>query len=68
MYGRTMSIPRLTAWYGDRAYGYSGIKNEANAWIPPLAALRNRLMAETGCELNSCLAPVFHEAGLDGAY
>lgn len=59
MYGQQTMLPRLTAWYGDRAYGYSGIENAAHSWIPPLAALRDRLSAETGCELNSCLANLY---------
>jgi alkylated DNA repair dioxygenase AlkB len=57
LYGRTIPIPRLTAWYGDRdaSYTYSGIKNEPSEWIPPLQELRDRLEKSTTIRFNSVL-------------
>lgn len=42
-YGKTMFLPRLTAWYGDLAYNYSGILNEAKPMPPSVMAVRNYL-------------------------
>lgn len=59
MYGREIPVPRLTAWFGDTAYVYSGTTNAARAWLPALEELRVRLEAETGARYNSCLANLY---------
>jgi alkylated DNA repair dioxygenase AlkB len=56
LFGRTVPIPRLTAWMGDAAYRYSGIVNEPIPWPSALAAIRERLEREVGVDFNSCLA------------
>ena len=48
--------PRLTAWFGDSVYRYSGTTNHPQAWLPALAEIRNRLEMDTGARYNSCLA------------
>ncbi len=57
MYGRTMLVPRLTAWYGDKgaSYTYSGIKNDPTPWTPRLRDLRDRLKSATKITFNSVL-------------
>ena len=40
MYGRTIAMPRLIAWYADAPYTFSGSTQPPNAWTPELAALR----------------------------
>ena len=35
LFGRRIALPRLTAWYGEHDYGYSGIHHQA-ASLPPL--------------------------------
>ncbi len=65
MYGREVAVPRLTAWFGDAAYTYSGTENVPRAWLPELEALRVRLEDETGAQFNSCLANVYR-SGRDG--
>jgi len=61
LFGREVSIPRLTAWYGDqgRVYTYSGIRLEPLAWTPLLADLRDRAGATAGTSFNSVLANLY---------
>lgn len=61
LFGRTVPTPRLTAWTGDAAYRYSGVRNEPQPWTPTLAALRDRLVAELGSPFNSCLANLYRD-------
>lgn len=57
MFGRTLPLPRLTAWYGDpdAVYVYSGIRNEPSPWIPILRAMKDRAQELTGSRYNSVL-------------
>lgn len=43
MYGKTHLLPRLSAWYGDRPYTYSGITLHPNAWTAELSWLNDEL-------------------------
>jgi alkylated DNA repair dioxygenase AlkB len=61
LFGRGVPIPRLTAWFGDAAYRYSGIVNQPNPWPSPLAAIRERLEREEGVDFNSCLANLYRD-------
>ena len=56
-YGRTIPLPRLTAFYGDgsRDYEYSGIRSQAHAWNPGLLNLKERIEAAFGARFNSVL-------------
>ncbi|MGH9060378.1 MAG: alpha-ketoglutarate-dependent dioxygenase AlkB family protein, partial [Acidimicrobiales bacterium] len=40
LFGRTIPLPRLTAWYGDVGYRYSGVDHPPAAWPPVLDELR----------------------------
>jgi len=42
LFGKKIPLPRLTAWYGDGAYAYSGIRHEPS----PLTATLERLKVE----------------------
>ena len=55
VYGKSHLQPRLTAWYGDCAYRYSGLTLEPAPWTPRLQQLRECVQALTGCEFNSVL-------------
>jgi alkylated DNA repair dioxygenase AlkB len=61
MYGRTIPVPRLTAWYGepDASYTYSGIQNIPNAWIDPISVLRSRIEDATHVGFNSVLLNLY---------
>lgn len=54
--GKPTPTPRLTAWFGNSVYRYSGTTNHPQAWLPALADLRDRLEMETGARYNSLLA------------
>lgn len=57
--GRQVLQPRLTAWYGDAAYTYSGVTLEPLPWTPLLAMLRDRLIADVGERFNSVLCNLY---------
>src|SRR4051812_22413210 len=41
-YGKTVNLPRLTAWFGDSSedYSYSGINMKARPWTPELKEIK----------------------------
>lgn len=47
LFGRTVAVPRLLAWYGDAGlnYRYSGADHPCDGWLPALDRLRQRLQA-----------------------
>lgn len=47
LYGKTINLPRLTAWYGDKAYGYSGITMPVHPWTDNLLSIKSRIENET---------------------
>lgn len=55
MYGKTILQPRMTAWYGDKAYSYSGIKNEPLPFTELLLDMKNQIEYFTQQEFNSVL-------------
>jgi len=61
LYGRSVALPRVTAWMADAAYRYSGIVNEPAPWPGALADLRERLRREFGVDFNSCLANLYRD-------
>ncbi len=63
MYGKSIAIPRLNAWYGDagRDYGYSGHRFQALPWLPLLTTLKYQIEAETGFEFNSVLVNCYRD-------
>jgi alkylated DNA repair dioxygenase AlkB len=67
LFGRTVPVPRLTAWLGEAAYRYSGIVNQPIPWPSALVGLRDRLERETGVGFNSMPGqPLSRRIGLDG--
>lgn len=57
IYGKTIPLPRLSAWYGDPdcAYSYSGIYLQPNPWNNVLNWIRNQLRVRGGFCFNSAL-------------
>jgi alkylated DNA repair dioxygenase AlkB len=55
MYGKRHLQPRLTAWYGEASYTYSGLRLEPLPMTPLLAQLRGAVEAATGHRYNSVL-------------
>ena len=45
---KVVALPRLTAWYGDVGYQYSGVNHPPRAWPPSVAGLVDRLPPALG--------------------
>jgi alkylated DNA repair dioxygenase AlkB len=59
--GRDVQLPRLTAWYGDAGYRYSGIDNPPQPWLPVLLELRATAERLAGSPFNSVLANLYRD-------
>ena len=59
--GREVRLPRLTAWYGDAGYRYSGIDNPPTPWLPILLALKATAEDLAGTSFNSVLANLYRD-------
>jgi alkylated DNA repair dioxygenase AlkB len=57
LYGKSIDVPRLTAWYGDEGMGYtySGIVNEPQPWTPALLEVKRAVEVPAGVMFNSVL-------------
>lgn len=65
LYGKTIPLPRLTAWYGDsgKSYTYSGIKSMPNEWNKGLLYLKEKVESFVGAEFNSVLLNWYRDGG-----
>lgn len=63
--GRSVPLPRLTAWHGDAGYRYSGIDNPPRAWTPLLLELRAVAERVADSTFNSVLLNLYRD-GSDG--
>lgn len=61
IFGKTMPIPRLTAWFGDKGYVCSGITHTPMPWHPVVQRIRERVEHDFG-PFNGCLLNLY----LDG--
>lgn len=63
LYGRSFTVPRLVAWYGDAQarYRYSGLVHEPLPWTPLLAEVRQRVELEVGEPLNGVLLNFYRD-------
>jgi alkylated DNA repair dioxygenase AlkB len=59
--GRRIALPRLTAWYGEAAYTYSGIRNAPAPWIPELLTLKAIAERCAGTDFNSVLCNLYRD-------
>jgi alkylated DNA repair dioxygenase AlkB len=57
LFGKTVAIPRFSAWYGenDVAYTYSGLTLKAKPWNESLLSIKNKIEAFAGEHYNSVL-------------
>jgi alkylated DNA repair dioxygenase AlkB len=57
VYGKSVNMPRLTAWYGDEgtSYVYSGIRNAPLPWTAPLIEVKRAVEPPAGVIFNSVL-------------
>lgn len=61
VYGKRHLQPRLTAWYGEAGYTYSGLRLEALPMTPLLELLRGAVEAATGHRYNSVLLNYYRD-------
>lgn len=63
VYGNSVSIPRLNAWYGDEGaeYAYSGHQLVRHPWTAALQQLKNKLEVALCCTFNSVLINYYRD-------
>ena len=61
LFGRKIAIPRLTAWYGERGYGYSGLRHEPAEFTPALEALKSMTETIARRRFNSVLINLYRD-------
>ncbi len=61
VYGKPFRQPRLSAWHGDHAYRYSGIRLLPLPWTPTLLEIKARIEALTGHAFNSVLLNYYRD-------
>nr|WP_206077672.1 alpha-ketoglutarate-dependent dioxygenase AlkB [Pontibacter sp. SGAir0037] len=59
LFGKEQPMPRLTAWYGDKGYTYSGLQNAPQPWLPVLLQLKERVEQVSGAQYNSVLLNLY---------
>jgi alkylated DNA repair dioxygenase AlkB len=59
IFGGEMPVPRLTAWFGEGAYSYSGILHLPAAFPASIERLRERAEALAGSSFNAALANLY---------
>lgn len=59
LYGKEIPIPRLTAWYGDKTYSYSGTQNNPSQWTETLLTLKEQVENKSGHKFNSALLNLY---------
>ena len=61
VYGKSYLQPRLSAWYGDFGYRYSGIRLAPAPWTALLAEIKRRIEALTASDYNSVLLNYYRD-------
>jgi len=61
LFGKKIPLPRLTAWYGDHGYRYSGIQHEPAALTPLLSTLKSAIEDLTGAMFNTVLINLYRD-------
>ncbi|SES67774.1 alpha-ketoglutarate-dependent dioxygenase AlkB family protein [Thalassotalea agarivorans] len=61
VYGKSVAIPRLQAWYGDEGtqYQYSGLTMWPRPWHPMLLSIKQTIERETSASFNAVLANLY---------
>lgn len=65
IFGKEVMQPRLTSWYGDKPYTYSGITMQPNRWVHPLPEIKSIIEKISGSESSSALLNLYRD-GNDG--
>lgn len=61
LFGRRIALPRLTAWYGEHGYRYSGIRHQPAPLTPTLAVLKSSIEAIAKRGFNSVLLNLYRD-------
>lgn len=61
LWGKQYPQPRLTAWHGEKAYSYSGLKLEPLAFTPLQMAIKDAVEAACGRRFNSVLLNYYRD-------
>jgi DNA-N1-methyladenine dioxygenase (EC 1.14.11.-) len=63
LFGKTMPLPRLTAWYGDmgKSYTYSGIPMDPEPWTPTLKIIKSSIERVCDVDFNSVLLNLYRD-------
>lgn len=63
MYGKTIDLPRLTSWYGDRdkTYSFSGIKLNPLSWNENLLKIKSEIEPICNVSFNSVLLNLYRD-------
>lgn len=63
LFGKDLTLPRLTAWYGDpgKSYTYSKIKMEPDSWTPTLIKIKSKIEPLTEVGFNSVLLNLYRD-------
>jgi len=61
VHGKAYRQPRLSAWYGDLGYSYSGIRLEPEPWTDSLLAIKERIEKLARHEFNSVLLNYYRD-------
>lgn len=62
-YGKTVNLPRLTAWYGDMSkdYSYSGIEQKTKSWTTELLFIKQRVEQHSKVKFTSVLLNLYRD-------
>lgn len=61
LFGRKIQVPRLTAWYGEHGYSYSGIHHRPAALTPGLSSLKSTIESLVGTRFNVVLINLYRD-------
>lgn len=63
LYGKTINLPRLTAWYGanNKPYTYSGISMKPHPWTADLLEIKNNIEKEAAVSFSSVLLNLYRD-------
>ncbi|MDJ0703135.1 MAG: alpha-ketoglutarate-dependent dioxygenase AlkB [Leptolyngbyaceae cyanobacterium MO_188.B28] len=63
IYNKSIPIPRLTAWHGDKGtqYTYSNIEMEPLPWTLPLLEIKRKIEPLSGVQFNSVLLNLYRD-------
>ena len=61
IYGKKIPLPRLTAWYGEKPYTYSGIKMQPYPWNDDLLFIKKKIDEKSNVVFNSVLLNLYRD-------